>query len=244
MAFSGRRPDHREAAGFQELGGGCGADGHGDLLGSWATAVALRVEHAPHPGPGGRVERPLPRRRALVHHEPMTETDEPIQICLARWMDVFHGDVAALDVVLADDVVLHSPVLFRPQAGKALVTMYLTAAAGSFAGVGPLAQPGGGDPGATTVRHPDGEDWDGRFRYRRQVVEGDHAVLEFETTMDGRYVQRRRHDHLRRRWPDRRLQGDGPAPPGGGGGAGEDDGRVGAVRPAAGLTRGGYGSRR
>jgi hypothetical protein len=117
-----------------------------------------------------------------------TETDEPIRICLGRWMDVFHGDVAALDVVLADDVVLHSPVLFRPQAGKAIVTMYLTAAAGSFAGVGPLAQPGGGDPGATTVRHPDGEDWDGRFRYRRQVAEGDHAVLEFETTMDGRYV--------------------------------------------------------
>jgi len=43
-------------------------------------------------------------------------------------------------------------------------------------------------PGGAPVRHPGGEDWDGRFRYRRQVVEGAHAVLEFETTMDGRYV--------------------------------------------------------
>ena len=118
----------------------------------------------------------------------MTADAEPIQTCLARWMDVFHGDLAALDHVLADDVVLHSPVLFRPQAGKALVTMYLTAAAGSFAGVGPLAQPGGDDPVGAAVRHPDGEDWDGRFRYRRQVAEGNHAILEFETTMDGRYV--------------------------------------------------------
>lgn len=114
--------------------------------------------------------------------------EPPIRTCLRRWMAVLHGDVAALDDVLADEVVLHSPVLFRPQAGKATVAMYLTAAAGAFVGVGPLAQPGGGDPGGQPVRHPGGEDWDGRFRYRRQVVEGDHAVLEFETTMDGRYV--------------------------------------------------------
>jgi hypothetical protein len=118
----------------------------------------------------------------------VAETDEPIRTCLRRWMDVLHGDVAALDDVLADDVVLHSPILFRPQAGKATVTMYLTAAAGSFVGVGPLAQPGAGDPGEAGVRHPDGDEWDGRFRYRRQVAEGHHAVLEFETTMDGRYV--------------------------------------------------------
>ena len=118
----------------------------------------------------------------------MTETEEPIRTCLRRWMDVLHGDVTALDDVLADHVVLHSPILFRPQAGKATVAMYLTAAAGSFVGVGPLAQAGGGDPGGAPIRHPDGDDWDGRFRYRRQVVEGDHAILEFETTMDGRYV--------------------------------------------------------
>lgn len=118
----------------------------------------------------------------------MTDDDAPIRTCLRRWMDVLHGDVGALDEVLADDVVLHSPILFRPQAGKELVTMYLTAAAGSFVGVGPLAQPGGGDPGDVQVRHPDGDDWDGHFRYRRQVAEGHDAVLEFETTMDGRYV--------------------------------------------------------
>jgi hypothetical protein len=103
-------------------------------------------------------------------------------------MAVVHGDVAALDDVLAENVTLHSPVLFRPQHGKATVAMYLTAAAGAFAGIGPLVQPGAGDPGPAPVVHPSGEDWDGRFRYRRQVAEGQHAVLEFETTMDGRYV--------------------------------------------------------
>jgi hypothetical protein len=125
-----------------------------------------------------------PRGAALI--EPAAEP--PIRKCLRRWMDVLHGDADALADVLADDVVLHSPVLFGPQAGKATVTLYLTAAAGAFVGVGPLAQPGGGDPGGAPVRHPGGEDWDGRFRYRRQLVDGDHAVLEFETTMDGRYV--------------------------------------------------------
>lgn len=115
--------------------------------------------------------------------------DAPMARGIARWMDVVHGDVGALPDVLHPDVVLHSPVLFAPQVGRDTVAMYLTAAAAAFVGVGPLV--GAVAPpvdGSSSVRHPTGDDWDGRFRYVREVV-GDHnAVLEFETTMDGNYV--------------------------------------------------------
>ena len=115
--------------------------------------------------------------------------DTPIEHCLARWMEVLHGDVESLPSILHADAVLHSPVLFAPQAGRDTVAMYLTAAAAAFAGVGPLtsavAPPA---DGTKTVRHPIVDDWDGRFRYVRQVVGSHDAVLEFETTMDGSYV--------------------------------------------------------
>jgi hypothetical protein len=121
--------------------------------------------------------------------ETSTGSDTPIGRCLDRWMDVLHGDVESLPAVLHPDAVLHSPVLFAPQAGRDTVAMYLTAAAAAFVGVGPLvgavAPPAdGGKP----VRHPTGDDWDGRFRYVRKVVGDRDAVLEFETTMDGNYV--------------------------------------------------------
>jgi len=34
----------------------------------------------------------------------------------------------------------------------------------------------------------DGDGWDGRFRYVREVTGGHDAVLEFETTLAGKYV--------------------------------------------------------
>jgi hypothetical protein len=125
--------------------------------------------------------------------EPDAAAHPPIERCLERWMGVFHGDAdavaATLDAVLHPDVVLHSPVLFKPQPGKELVTMYLTAAAGTFAQKGPAASAGGSDAGApASATTPDGTPWDGRFRYVRTLT-GDHdAVLEFETTIGGKYV--------------------------------------------------------
>ena len=105
----------------------------------------------------------------------------PIETALATWHEFLRGDRDALDRVLADDVVLHSPVLFTPQAGKDVVKLYLTGASMTFVGEKPAG-------GATPKRHPGGGEWDGRFRYIRQVL-GDHdAVLEFETTMKGAYV--------------------------------------------------------
>ncbi|MGY1714744.1 nuclear transport factor 2 family protein [Geodermatophilus sp. SYSU D01106] len=85
---------------------------------------------------------------------------------VARWhryMD--ERPPGALDELLADDVVFLSPVVFTPQEGKAVTRRYLEAAAVALAGEGP-----------------------GAFRYTKQVAAGDTAVLEFETSVGGRYV--------------------------------------------------------
>jgi hypothetical protein len=106
----------------------------------------------------------------------------PIETCLATWHEFLRGDREALDRVLADDAVLHSPVLFTPQVGKETVKLYLTGASMTF---------GGESDGTATSepkRHPSGGEWDGRFRYVREVLGERDAVLEFETTMRGTYV--------------------------------------------------------
>ena len=117
------------------------------------------------------------------------DTRTPIGSCLAAWHRLFQGDRDALAKVLADEVVLHSPVLFAPVHGKELVSMYLTGAAMTFV----EASDSGGAP-ARSPRAPSGagsvsgEDWDGSFRYVRLVTGERDAVLEFETTMAGKYV--------------------------------------------------------
>ncbi|HVU60116.1 MAG TPA: nuclear transport factor 2 family protein [Mycobacteriales bacterium] len=86
---------------------------------------------------------------------------------VGRWHRfVEAGDPALLDALLADDVVFYSPVVYTPQRGKAVTTMYLK--------------------GATQVLAGDGGD--GAFRYVKEVLAGDSAVLEFETSLDGKYV--------------------------------------------------------
>jgi ketosteroid isomerase-like protein len=85
---------------------------------------------------------------------------------VARWhryMD--ESPPGALDELLADDVVFYSPVVFTPQRGRQVTTRYLEAAAEALAG----------DDG-------------GAFRYVKEVLAGDTAVLEFETSVGGRYV--------------------------------------------------------
>ena len=61
--------------------------------------------------------------------------------------------------ILADDVVFHSPVLHTPQNGKPLTTMYLSA--------------------AFYVLLND------TFKYKRQILQGKSACLEFESIIDG-----------------------------------------------------------
>jgi hypothetical protein len=112
----------------------------------------------------------------------------PIGACLARWHTFLSGDRDALAPLVADGAVLHSPVLFRPLAGRDTVVLYLTAASMSF--VGDPARNDDADTPAEprSFRHPNGGEWDGRFHYVRKVTGTHDAVLEFETVMAGRYV--------------------------------------------------------
>ncbi len=68
-------------------------------------------------------------------------------------------DAAGLDEILADNVVFHSPVVHTPQEGKLITTLYLSA--------------------ALQVLNNDS------FKYLREVVSGNNAVLEFSTVIDG-----------------------------------------------------------
>jgi hypothetical protein len=72
---------------------------------------------------------------------------------------VCERDTDALDDLLADDVVFHSPVVHTPQRGRPITTMYLAAAVIVF----------GNDT----------------FRYVREFRAAREAVLEFNVTIDG-----------------------------------------------------------
>ena len=86
-----------------------------------------------------------------------------IDSVIERWHAYLTGDAErGLDELLADDVVFYSPIVYTPQRGRDITTMYLMAAKQTL---------GAGD-----------------FRYTKQVTAGDTAVLEFETTVDGKSV--------------------------------------------------------
>ncbi len=97
-----------------------------------------------------------------------------IEKCIEDWHAVIRGDLEGLDALLAEDVVFYSPVVFTPQKGKEITKLYLTAAAGTF---------GGSDGGATA---PSGVG--PKFHYTKEVLSGHHAVLEFETEVEGKHV--------------------------------------------------------
>lgn len=82
---------------------------------------------------------------------------------LRRWHDaVRQQDVGALDTLLADDAVFHSPIVHTPQRGKAVATQYLAAA-------------------LRVLTNP-------TFRYVRELVGPSDALLEFEVELDGIHV--------------------------------------------------------
>jgi hypothetical protein len=86
-----------------------------------------------------------------------------IEQTIARWHEMLESkDTSILDELLAENVVFHSPVVHTPQEGKAITTLYLSAAYQVF-----LA---------------------GEFRYAREVMSGTNGVLEFETELDGIYI--------------------------------------------------------
>ena len=79
---------------------------------------------------------------------------------LAAWHRMVRDhDPSGLDTLLADAAVFHSPIVHKPQVGKALAAAYLRAAFQVF--------------------------FDPSFRYVREVVGVRDAVLEFEVEIDG-----------------------------------------------------------
>lgn len=82
---------------------------------------------------------------------------------IARWHRlVKERNVDDLDEMLADEVVFYSPILFTPQRGKPLTILYL---AGAFQILG-----------------------NDKFHYVREIVGEWDAALEFETEIEGIYV--------------------------------------------------------
>ena len=79
---------------------------------------------------------------------------------LQAWHSVIKDrDEAALDRLLADEVIFHSPVVHTPQVGKAVTSQYLKAAMHVLGGPG--------------------------FHYVREVWSETDAVLEFVNVIDG-----------------------------------------------------------
>jgi hypothetical protein len=105
----------------------------------------------------------------------MTPTPTPIETAVERWHLHLRGELpGGLGALLHDDVIFYSPVVFTPQRGKAVTQKYLEAASVALPGDHPKDASG-------TTGSP-------RFHYTKQLLDGDHAVLEFETTIDGKYV--------------------------------------------------------
>ena len=101
---------------------------------------------------------------------------------IQKWHQHLRGTYEpGLDDLLHDDCVFYSPIVFTPQRGKELTKLYLNAAGATL-----------GDPAPGTraedSQTQDGDDKHVKFHYTKEVVAGNVAVLEFEQTLDGKYV--------------------------------------------------------
>ena len=86
-----------------------------------------------------------------------------IESVIEKWHGFVHeATVEGLQELLAEDCVFLSPIVFTPQRGREITATYLYAASQT------LGQ--------------------GGFTYTKQVLAGSTAVLEFETTLEGKYV--------------------------------------------------------
>ncbi len=93
-----------------------------------------------------------------------------------KWYEVMKSnDMDKLDELLAEDVVFYSPVVYTPQKGKDITKMYLMAAGGVF-GEG------------TKDEVIDSNNSQSKFKYIKEIIGEKSALLEFETEMNGIYV--------------------------------------------------------
>jgi len=102
----------------------------------------------------------------------------PIETCIDNWHLHMRNELAGgLDTILHEDCTFLSPIVFSPQQGREITKLYLTAAAGTL---------GGADGDVTDAVKS--EPTNGGFRYVKEILQGHHAVLEFETTVEGKYA--------------------------------------------------------
>lgn len=96
---------------------------------------------------------------------------------LEKWHEIMKsGGINAsqkLDDLLDDDVIFYSPVVFTPQKGKEITKLYLSAASGVF--------------GDSKIKN-ESSNKKSKFKYIKEIVNGNQACLEFETEMNGKYV--------------------------------------------------------
>ncbi len=99
-----------------------------------------------------------------------------IEKVIQKWHANLRGQLTGgLDELLDDDVVFYSPIVYTPQRGKQITKLYLQAAGQTLPG------------DESTVTGPE-KQGSGAFRYTKEVLADDTAVLEFETTVQGKYV--------------------------------------------------------
>lgn len=96
-----------------------------------------------------------------------------IEQTIEKWHRHIKGELpGGLDELLHDDCVFLSPIVFTPQKGKEITKMYLGAAGNTLGGKKKDAE---GKPAA-------------KFRYTKEIMSGNSAMLEFESEVDGKYV--------------------------------------------------------
>jgi hypothetical protein len=96
---------------------------------------------------------------------------------LEKWHQIMKGGnsntLDLLDDLLDDDVIFYSPVVFTPQKGQDITKLYLSAASGVF---------------SNKSSKEETEKKSSKFKYIKELVHENHACLEFETEMNGIYV--------------------------------------------------------
>ena len=94
-----------------------------------------------------------------------------------KWHDIMKNPGSniseKLDELLDDDVVFCSPVVFTPQKGKDITKLYLAAAGGVF---------------SSDKDKQETKPKESKFKYIKEIVQDNYACLEFETEINGIYV--------------------------------------------------------
>tara|TARA_B110000091_G_scaffold51483_1_gene56651 strand:- start:2947 stop:3417 length:471 start_codon:yes stop_codon:yes gene_type:complete len=108
---------------------------------------------------------------------------------MKKWHLHLKGQLpGGLDELIDEDCVFYSPVVFTAQKGKALTKMYLNAAAVRInddkgKDKDKDSAKNDSEPQATLANMPKS-----KFRYSKEIMSGNQAVLEFESEVDGKYV--------------------------------------------------------